>query len=488
MNEFEAISRVAATLIIARPDGRITYVNDSGAKLLGHIVGRNMRDVIIGEGLRAIFETGSPKGWKGDVSARNAEGAGFDASLISTPITDNGEVKSVVIILQDITSEKEEREAVVQSEKMITLGELVAGTSHELNNPLAIVTGYADLLLEDSRLAPDHRAKIESIRKSALRASNVVHSLLAFARKRKPERVRTEINTVIEAAIQLKDYDLRTSDIELTADLAPNLPPVYADSNQIQQVLLNVINNAHDAVLGQPGLRKIKVATDLSAGNIRIRVADTGSGISRIDLKKVFDPFFTTKPLGKGTGLGLSISYGIIREHHGNIQIKSQSGRGTEVIILLPVQERAPLAATPSAAPQKSAARLKVLVVDDEREIGMILKTGLSRMGFIVDSVGSASEALGLAAARKYDFILTDVKMPGGSGFDLFQELCSIDPSYRDRTIFLTGDTSNPATLRAFDNDGLAYFPKPIDFQAIEKVLRAKGERPALQRTRSARS
>ena len=478
MNEFEAISKVAATFIIVQPDGLITYLNDAGLSLLGPAAGRNVRDILGADALRAMFNTGNPRSWKGDVSARNSEGAVFDASIISTPIVEDGEFKFLVIMLQDITNEKAEREALIQSEKMITLGELVAGTSHELNNPLAIVTGYSDLLLEDLGLSPDQRAKIEAIRTSALRAANVVHSLLAFARKRKPERIHTDVNTVVEAAIQLKEYDLRTSGIELKTQLKPELPLVFADPNQIQQVLLNVLNNAHDAVLASHTPNKeIQVATDSFDGEVMIRIVDTGPGISRTDLKKVFDPFFTTKPLGKGTGLGLSISYGIIREHRGEIQIKSLPGRGTEVIIGLPVYESAPLVVTNNVEPSRSSALLKILVVDDEREIGHILQTGLSRMGFVVDSVCSAPEALDRAAMGKYDFVLTDVKMPGGSGFDMFKELCSIDPSYRDRTIFLTGDTSNPATLRVLEDEGLTYFAKPFDFQVIEKFLRERGER-----------
>jgi two-component system NtrC family sensor kinase len=290
------------------------------------------------------------------------------------------------------------------------------------------------------------------------------------------------MNTVVAAAIQLKEYDLRTSGIELKTQLKPDLPLVFADPNQIQQVLLNVLNNAHDAVLASDiPTREIRVATDSFDGEVIIRIEDTGPGISRTDLKKVFDPFFTTKPVGKGTGLGLSISYGIIREHRGEIQIKSPPGQGTEVIIGLTVYETAPLVVTSNVEPSRSSALLKILVVDDEREIGHILQTGLSRMGFVVDYVCSAPEALSKAALGKYDFVLTDVKMPGGSGFDMFRELCSIDSLYRDRTIFLTGDTSNPTTLQVLEDEGLAYFAKPFDFQVIEKFLRERGERERSQ-------
>src|SRR5207237_290349 len=168
-------------------------------------------------------------------------------------------------------------------------GELVAGTSHELNNPLAIVTGYADLLLQDS-VEPEQRIKIESIRKNAHRAAHIVQSLLAFARKGKPERVQTDANSAVEAALQLKEYDLRTSGIRLEKELGRGLPAVFADPNQIQQVLLNVINNAQDAVLASSNARKICIRTNASGGQVSIRIEDSGHGISKEDLKKVFDP------------------------------------------------------------------------------------------------------------------------------------------------------------------------------------------------------
>ena len=389
-------------------------------------------------------------------------------------------------IVRDINLERAARDAVVHSEKMITLGELVAGTSHELNNPLAIVTGYADLLLEEDSISPEQRAKIESIRKSALRASNVVHSLLAFARKRKPERVRTDVNAVIEAALQLKEYDIRTSGIRLEKHLAPRLPPIFADPHQIQQVLLNIINNAQDATLSRPNPPVITVRSEISGANasptgrshqesadnkILIRVEDTGAGISKAELKKVFDPFFTTKPLGKGTGLGLSISYGIVREHGGDINIQSQVGQGTQVCIELPVGE---FVVEEAATPIEQVRYIhpkRFLVVDDEAEIVSIMQTAFARNGNVVDSAASVEDALALAEKNEYDFIITDVKMPGGSGIDLYKQLCASKPSYRGRVVFLTGDTSNPTTMQFLEREGLLYFSKPFDFQTMEKFF-----------------
>jgi two-component system NtrC family sensor kinase len=377
---------------------------------------------------------------------------------------------SAVIIVQDVTREKAAREAMVQSEKMITLGELVAGTSHELNNPLAIVSGYADLLLQDP-LSPEHRTKIEAIRKSAHRAANVVHSLLAFARKKRAEQVQTQINSVVEAALQLKEYDLRTSGIRLEKELGEHLSAVFADPNQLQQVLLNVLNNAQDAVQSAK-VRRIRIKTEESDGRVSIRIEDTGSGIPKEELKKIFDPFFTTKPLGKGTGLGLSISYGIVREHGGDIGVTSLAGHGTQVSISLPAFAVAEPEPVEQPVSNTALSPRRFLVVDDEVEIGTIVQKILIRNGSSADTATSLEEALKLASTRVYDFIISDIKMPGGSGIDLYKRLCPIMPAYRRRFVFLTGDTSNPATLQFLERERLLYFPKPFDFQVLETLLR----------------
>lgn len=476
--ELEAISFVADAIIIAKADGTITYVNEAGLKMFGDVVGRNFREIIDHQPIAPLLHENVSHEWKGDILVKKPDGATFDGFLSATSILDNGQVTSIVAIVQDITKEKAARESLTQSEKMITLGELVAGTSHELNNPLAIVTGYSDLLLEDETLSLEQRTKIESIRKNALRASSVVHSLLAFARKRKPERVKTDVNAVVEAAAGLKEYDLTTSGIVFEMKLAPSLPAVFADPHQLQQVLLNLINNAQDAVLLQSTQPRIVIRTETRGDVVLIVVQDNGSGIAKTDLKKVFDPFFTTKPVGKGTGLGLSISYGIIREHNGDIYIESDPGEGTRVAVELPVDRGAFQVEETPLSPPAAARAMRLLVVDDEIDIVTILRSGLSRPGVIVDSAVTIADAISLASAISYDFVLTDVKMPGGSGIDLYRQLCQLNPIYSDRTIFLTGDTSNSATLQFLEEKELTYFSKPFDVQALERYLRQVAEKP----------
>jgi PAS domain S-box-containing protein len=469
--EFEAISHLADTIFIVGANGTISYLNDAGIQLFGDVRGKALQEFIGIETTRSILFQEQPKAWKGDAFVRRRQDETFDAFLSSTPILEHEKLTSAVIIVQDITQQKAAREAKVQAEKMITLGELVAGTSHELNNPLAIVTGYADLLLQE-KLEPDQRTKIESIRKNAHRAANVVHSLLAFARKRKPERVETDLNLVVKAALQLKDYDLRTSGIRVEEHLGKELLPVFADPHQLQQVLLNILNNAQDAVLATTNFCGISITTEGVEGKILIRVQDSGSGISKEDLKKVFDPFFTTKPLGKGTGLGLSISYGIVRAHGGDIEINSQVDRGTQVTITLPAYS--PLSSKPEVVSsiEMWLGAHRFLVVDDEVEIGIIVQKILARGGSRVDMASGLDEAMKLTAENEYDFIITDIKMPGGSGIEFYKKISAAMPRYRRRIVFLTGDTSNPSTIQFLEREGLAYFPKPFDIQIMQALVR----------------
>jgi two-component system NtrC family sensor kinase len=470
--EFDAISHLADTVLVVDAEGRISYLNEAGARLFGEVRGTLVQDIIGLEIARSILSPERLSAWKGEAGVRKAQGETFDAFLSSTPVVENGKLSSAVIIVQDITREKAAREAKAQSEKMITLGELVAGTSHELNNPLAIVAGYADLLLHENGLDGEQRTKIESIRKNAHRAANVVHSLLAFARKGKPERVETNLSTVVRAALQLKEYDLKTSGILVQEHLVRELPPVFADPNQVQQVLLNILNNAQDAVLAGSNPRRISIATQALDGKVYVKVEDSGCGISKQDLQKVFDPFFTTKPLGKGTGLGLAISYGIIREHGGDIEIQSRIHEGTQVTITLPAYS--PISPEPA---EKGSIGIspgcrRFLVVDDEVEIAEIIQKVLVRSGHRADTASSLDEAMTLANVNEYDFVITDIKMPGGSGIEFYRRLSSDKPAYRRRFVFLTGDTSNPATLEFLEREGVAYFPKPFDVQLMQTLVK----------------
>jgi PAS domain S-box-containing protein len=227
------------------------------------------------------------------------------------------------------------QEQLLHSEKLAAVGQLISGVAHELNNPLTAILGYSQLLTSSGQVGPQALGYTEKLYKQAQRTHRIVQNLLSFARQHKPERIPVQLNTAIEDTLALRDYDLRMSKIRLHLELAPDLPEVPADPHQFQQVFLNLINNAVDAILEKSEEGDLWVRTGVEENAVFVEFTDSGSGV--IDPSRVFDPFYTTKPVGKGTGLGLSICYGIVTEHGGTILVKNSAPRGATFRIELPV-------------------------------------------------------------------------------------------------------------------------------------------------------
>jgi len=224
----------------------------------------------------------------------------------------------------------------LHSEKLAAVGQLISGVAHELNNPLTAILGYSQLLESSGQVGPLALSYAEKMYKQAQRTHRIVQNLLSFARQHKPERVPVAVNTVLEDTLTLRDYDLRMNQIGVHLDLSRDLPLVPADPHQLQQVFLNLINNAVDAILEHSNQGDLWVNSSVDEKNIIVEITDSGPGVK--DPSRVFDPFYTTKPVGKGTGLGLSICYGIITEHGGTIRVKNSLPRGASFRIELPLQ------------------------------------------------------------------------------------------------------------------------------------------------------
>ena len=237
---------------------------------------------------------------------------------------------------QTVATLQTTRAQLTQSEKLSAIGEFVAGVAHELNNPLTTVIGFAELL-QRAKVDERHRRQLEMVEREARRCGRIVKSLLSFARRHKPERKPTALNDVIHAAIEILAYQLRTSNVEIRMQLAPELPLVVADPHQIQQVIVNIVNNARQAIDELERGGWIAIQTTVAAELIRITIQDNGPGIAPENVVKIFDPFFTTKEVGRGTGLGLSLCYGIVKEHGGTISVQSTLGDGATFTIELPL-------------------------------------------------------------------------------------------------------------------------------------------------------
>jgi signal transduction histidine kinase/CheY-like chemotaxis protein len=368
------------------------------------------------------------------------------------------------------------QERLLQSEKMSSVGQLVSGVAHELNNPLTGIMGFAQLLLL-RELDETSRRQVETIYAEAERASKIVSNLLTFARRRKAQKEPSELNTLIERVLELRNYDLRVRNIDVSLDLDPSLPSTLVDANQIQQVFLNVIINAEQAMLTNGGEGTLRIQTRGRDGAVLVSFQDSGPGMSAETMRRIFDPFFTTKEAGEGTGLGLTISYGIIEEHGGRIWAESRGGRGTTFFIELPVVNGAvpsPAANEPSREPAASSpvGHRRILVVDDEESIQKLLTGVLEMDGHEVHLAGNGREALRKVKEQAFDLVITDIKMPVMSGTELYERLREEGSPLARRVVFITGDTVAPETrsfLQTVDNAVLA---KPFRLRDVRETVR----------------
>jgi PAS domain S-box-containing protein len=276
--------------------------------------------------------------WSGELLLQRKNGSEFPAWLsINNIVNDEGEITASVVSARDMTEERRVAEQLRQSEKLVALGELVAGVAHEVNNPLTGISAFAQLLQEE-KLTADQLEAAQMIKREADRAVAVIRDLLTFARKTGPRSVPIDMNSLIEQTMRLRTYGLRTAGIEMRQDLSPSLPRVRGDDRQLQQVLLNLVLNAEHAVANCP-LRIVTLRTSASAGRVVVEVSDTGHGMSVDVQKRIFEPFFTTKPEGAGTGLGLSVSFGIVQTHGGMLTVHSAPGAGATFRLTLPLDE-----------------------------------------------------------------------------------------------------------------------------------------------------
>ncbi len=366
------------------------------------------------------------------------------------------------------------QEQLMQSEKMSAIGQLISGVTHELNNPLSGIIGYAQML-QNSDVGSKEKRDLGKIYSEAIRCQKIVQNLLGFARRHAPEKSLASLNQVIESVLELRSYQLQVDDVEVERRYDPDLPETMLDVHQLQQVVLNVVNNAHQAMMEiMTRSRRLTVATEISAGRVRARITDTGPGIPKNRLARIFDSFFTTKTAGKGTGLGLSLSRAIMDDHQGTIEAESQLGEGTTFLIELPlVAERRAEPPQPARTDSGGAARqpLELLVVDDEEILVELLCDFLRSVGHRVDQARNGRDALRLATERDYDLVLSDLKMPGLDGQGFYDRLCRKKPAMSGRFIFSTGDLANPKVQTFFQRTGVPYLSKPFRLEAVLEIV-----------------
>ncbi len=394
-----------------------------------------------------------------------------------------------VLALLDITEWVEMREKLVHAEKLSIVGQLISGVAHELNNPLTSILGFAQLS-QGKGIDQATNSDLRRLWTESQRASRIVQDLLVVARRRKPKPTYVDINEIIESAIELVDYELEVDDIRINRELDPQLPWTMADQHQIQCVILNLVHNAHHAMIETRGEGTLTLATALctretaseaaEADIIRIEVRDTGPGIAPSVLSRLFDPFFTTKAVGEGTGLGLAICKGIVENHNGTIAVRTRSehevgpeASGATFIVELPVVEREyeyGEVLRPSLERQ-TLPGMCVLVVDDEETTRQLLIRILENDGYQVTTARNGEVALEHLRAREFDLVIADLKMPRMSGQQLFWYLEREWPELAQNTLFITGDVINPATQHFLKRLSNPVLNKPFCVDDFRQML-----------------
>lgn len=480
-NLFESASDAIVTF---DANGRFTTVNQAAEIISGY-----RRDELVGQWFAPMLPDDElPKALAHFQRALAGETGLFETTFhrkdgeirtiqvtYSTPQLD----EEVLCMIRDVTDQKLLQEQLIQSEKMSAIGQLVSGVAHELNNPLAGISAFAQLLLSEKRFPPDQRTAAEMIYAEARRASRIVQNLLTFARQHKPERTPTLVNQVLDDTLELRGYELRVRGIEVLRDYDDQLPETMADAHQLQQVFLNLITNAEQAMeRAERHKQRLMVRTGRSGDKIRIEVEDTGPGIPPNLLERIFNPFFTTKPTGSGTGLGLSISLGIVREHDGRIWAENAPHGGARFVIELPVVASGPSPEEQPPAPLPPISdRLRILVVDDEASVRVALQRYLSGRGHDVETTASGKEALVRVREDTFDAMIVDMRMPDVSGEQMFEELRARDPASAERVIFTTGQLVDEGVQAFLAAAGRPCVPKPFEFAAFDQLLPARRPR-----------
>jgi signal transduction histidine kinase/ActR/RegA family two-component response regulator len=377
---------------------------------------------------------------------------------------------------------KTSQDMLVQSEKLAAIGKLVAGVAHELNNPLTAIIGIAQLL-QSRQLSSQVNQDLDRLVSEAHRAGKIVRSLLDFSRQQRPERHSVIVEDVLDSTLKILAYELQAHNVECRTHFAGGLPETMADANQLQQVFVNLINNACEAMYEANGggvltvsSKVVKVDPPDGSGPssvIRVCIGDNGPGIPAHIRARIFDP------PGKGTGLGLSVCHGIVSEHGGRIWVESQAGEGSRFCVQIPVVS-ATARASGSGGDQDSeggeAGIGRVLVVEDEEAVRDMLVRVLKEAGYQTDTGTDGLEAMEKIKEKDYDLIICDVRMPRLNGIELYRKLNSVGSEAGRRTLFITGDTISPETIGFIEENGIPYLGKPFEIdellEAVQKELK----------------
>jgi two-component system NtrC family sensor kinase len=458
-----------------------------------------------------------------DDTIRRPDGTTFPAEVGIVRVALDGE-DCYLVILRDLTEPRRLQQELLQAQKMEAIGQLVSGVAHELNNPLAAIVAFSQLMRRDERLPADLQRDAELLVQEADRTRRIVQNLLDFARQRPPERHPTSVAALVDSILALQSYQIAAARIDLSVDVPDALPLIDVDRSQMQQVLLNLTLNAIQAVgaRGTGGHVWINARRVVSDDDplLRITVSDDGPGIPDDARSRLFLPFYTTKPPGEGTGLGLSVSFGIVAGHGGRLQFEPRPGGGATFIVELPVSTRdrperrqgiavggardrstgpAQNAVGRGLAPHGTASKLqvaptagtgaaarRVLVLDDEPAIRAFLGKALRLASLDAVVVAQGREAIERCRAETFAAVLVDHRMPGMSGTEVFEAVVALRPELAERFVFMSGDVLNPELRDFATKHDVALLAKPFDVDTVNQLVGDVVERAIATEERAA--
>lgn len=488
-----AIEQAGEAIVITDTSGAIQYVNPAFEQITGYrrdeVLGLTPRILKSGQQDQAFYANlwhtiTSGLTWRGRMVNRRRDGTLFTEEATISPVFDrNGQIVSFVAVKKNITPELEMERQLYQAQKLESVGRLAGGLAHDFNNMLSVIIGYAELLEKQLPAGHPNHNLVEEIRRAGLRSRALTHQLLAFSRQQSQQLQILDLNMVITTLERMLRRVIG-EDIELATELAPNLGAVRVDPGQIEQVLMNLVVNARDAMPAGGRLtirtRNIHLPDPVTAAllnvppgpYVMVEVQDTGQGISDEIKDKIFEPFFTTKEAGRGTGLGLSMVYGIIKQSGGDIHCQSKPGAGTTFTFYLPWLEAPAKAQTADIISQvERGSQEHILVVEDEEPLRRLLTHMLRTLNYQATLTADGEEALHLIVEEglRPDLVITDAVMPRLGGAQLAAELAKILPDLK--VIFMSGyvdDRAGPDDLPA----GLPFLQKPFSLNVLAAKIR----------------
>ena len=488
-SQFHALIEQSLVGIYLTTYDRFVYLNEAALEMLGYpadeLVGRRGPLDIVHSGDRAVLERNLRRRIAGELDAvrYSLRVVRLDGGIVHLDVHGrrvlSGGRPAVLGVAVDVTERRRnrkelrrQRETLLRSERLATIGELLGGVAHELNNPLTVILGQASLLTQMVPEGPiGERAR--RIQEAAERAARIVQTFLVVVRDAPLAREEVSLNQVAADAIQLLTYQLRVATVKIVLDLSDALPVVWGDKHQLHQVVVNLLTNAFHAVRSSALPRRIRLSTafDIERARVTLEVTDTGPGIPEAIRPRIFEPFFTTKPIGVGTGLGLSVCQDILREHRGTIALVETAGPGATFRVELPLGAPSTTRVNRDAGSgQLAVSAASILLVDDEPEILATLAEILTYAGHRVETATDGVAALERLDTRSFDVIVSDVRMPGLDGPGLFAEIERRFPSLRRCIVFLTGDTTSAETREFLERTGAVSLGKPF---LVTKVMQA---------------